>query len=593
MHQDQNTINLNQRNQPEFPHLPIPSKNEIKELPRAMSKNKPVAYDGISDNIFHIHGKCAKPNTDNESKDCSKKIQFCRSIWDKDYWCTSQSNTHFQARLLPLNKVHPKTPSANQYRPIVISSPILKMAESYVKKKLLTFCKDEIEPEQVGFVKGFNINVNLYRLGNIIRQNQKKRRGRKKLYLLFVDFKAAFDSVRRDLLYETLTNRNILTEQEVQLVRFLHHKLSIHLDQHKCSTSRGVPQGSAISPLLFNIYIDSLIKELKRGSLSTSKTLAYADDILFCTYDQSELVQKIKTIEEWSSRNGMQLNKNKSGILTINRKEEMQEGENIEGIPLVRTYKYLGIIINEKFDIKDHIKSLKRKINFIQRKFFYVFRKNSVKFRINSFQVFMSPLFSHLNGILYFMNQTEKMKIINLWKRTFKKFLGIKINTRNELLMEFLPYDFKERLIQDTIRYDEKLKERLDECLDRTIEQKQNFFQRNQNLSPNKIQSSCIDSITTLLNLIGKKCEWTNRRIKEQDLKTYFNTDLEKVIRHALDPPPHVESSPYLLALDRLMTALKNNGIRGVTELILPDRSAENISISSANAIEIAVRNAR
>ena len=61
-------------------------------------------------------------------------------------------------------------------------------------------------------------------------------------------------------------------------------------------------------------------------------------------------------MEIWSKENKMIINKKKSGIIihkkrrTKNKKGQIKE---IEGIPICKKYKYLGIIINEPVNAKD------------------------------------------------------------------------------------------------------------------------------------------------------------------------------------------------------------------------------------------------
>ena len=66
------------------------------------------------------------------------------------------------------------------------------------------------------------------------------------------------------------------------------------------------------------------------------------------------LKEVIDKIFKWTNRNLMTVNKTKSGIIFHNnrsrgRKKKRLE-DNINGIPIVKTYKYLGIMINESMD---------------------------------------------------------------------------------------------------------------------------------------------------------------------------------------------------------------------------------------------------
>jgi hypothetical protein len=582
------------KNPTPFPELPNLERNEIKRIARNFSRDKAIAFDGFEDHLFRIHPKCSEANEQDECKECKQKIYFISEIWSKSYWSDKQSKKHMISRLIPLNKIHPKTPETHQYRPIVVTSPIVKMLESYVHKKLATYCKENIKKQQIGFAQGCSIHTNLFRLGNEIYKNQRKRKGRKKIHMLFVDLKSAFDSVHRETLYKLLETRNILTNPEISLIKFIHENLKVELNGENCLTSKGVPQGSKISPLLFNIYLNTLIEELEETLLDSakSKIFAYADDLLVTTYSQSDTKNAIQKIESWCSRYKMKMNKKKSGILLLNKKKEEPLPEPLNGIPYVETYKYLGVVMNSQFTIKDHIKKLEKKINFICCKLYYVFKKNSIKFRINSFNVFIAPLFSQMNGLIYFMNKSEKTKYLGLWKLTLKRMIGLNRNVKNTIFNKFVPYNPIKKILEDKSKYKEQINERFQEEFDERIETTQDIFNIDHEQTFTRINKKANCFIITLLKTIGKKIR-RRKRLKSGHLEEYFNMELEKIVETSLTDPdePNIKER-----LNVLKASLEEDGQKGLfDELKIGslERIRRALSISSQEALDTGAINRR
>ena len=87
------------------------------------------------------------------------------------------------------------------------------------------------------------------------------------------------------------------------------------IGEEHIKTETGVPQGSCISPILFNLYIDDLIKKLNEET--SNKTWAFADDIVVVTENKEQLRKVMEIINQWSSSNSININKAKSGIMII------------------------------------------------------------------------------------------------------------------------------------------------------------------------------------------------------------------------------------------------------------------------------------
>ncbi len=78
--------------------------------------------------------------------------------------------------------------------------------------------------------------------------------------------------------------------------------------------SKGVLQGSVLSPLLFNLYIEDLIDILKKR-VPENQIYAYADDFMIEAHNITQMRRIIQDILQWCNTNKMSLNHSKCGII--------------------------------------------------------------------------------------------------------------------------------------------------------------------------------------------------------------------------------------------------------------------------------------
>jgi hypothetical protein len=91
-----------------------------------VGRNKGIAYDAIPDCTFAIGlAKCCRWNAD-YCEECWKKIDFGKQLLRKEYWDEQACQLHLKGRLVAFNKKHPKVPELQDYRPIIVMSPVAK-----------------------------------------------------------------------------------------------------------------------------------------------------------------------------------------------------------------------------------------------------------------------------------------------------------------------------------------------------------------------------------------------------------------------------------------------------------------------------------
>ena len=137
----------------------------------------------------------------------------------------------------------------------------------------------------------------------------------------------------------------------------------------------GVRQGCLISPRLFIIFIKELEKELKnsncRGISLASAVgiflLMYAHDVALIADTLVELQRKLKALESFCQKWGMEVNLAKTKIIVFRNGGKLSSKEkflyNGKTIDIVTHYKYLGIVFNLRLTWGHAIKELAGKVN--------------------------------------------------------------------------------------------------------------------------------------------------------------------------------------------------------------------------------------
>ena len=407
-----------------------------------LSRNKALAEDITDDNTLF--------NAIQESPKVAE--QFCE-IWDPEVMNTKEMKHFLTGRLIPLNKVHPATPTRLQIRPIVALSPLVKLLEARFAQSLHKYMDTNMIESQTGFVRNMGTHVNLTRLLDKCCEAKKVKRP---MAILFIDLKSAYNNVRLEKLFQILRQKEILRNTEVDFLQALYAHTAITIGKHKVFIRKGVMQGSTISPSLFNIYLETLLIRLAE-LMPIEDILAYADDIAICVYELKVLENVIKYIKEWCCEYGIPLNEAKSGVLNIKHRSNARvlcTNSVICGIPKVNKYKYLGVWIDEYINPTTHLNMQEKKIDFLIFKLSMIPKAAiSPRFLINLWTLLIRPNFDYALCMLGFNPKYKGDKIVKASIGSLKKLLRLRITFPTKLIMGLMgynPFEFARELTQNS-----------------------------------------------------------------------------------------------------------------------------------------------
>ncbi|KAK3246381.1 hypothetical protein CYMTET_44081 [Cymbomonas tetramitiformis] len=269
------------------------------------------------------------------------------------------------------------------YRPIALLEGVFKLYTSQIANMLSTFCETQgiLAQAQEGSREKRNTLRQLTRVTNAIEDANVSGR---ELHGLYVDFENAYGSVDHNKLLHTMQYLGI-PDELTQVVRDVlgtqsHDTMSMNTrvggeTSHKTvQVQRGLLQGDSMSPLLFIIYQEPLLRWLEVGEhgyqhkyaaeqerLGPLRTTAgaFVDDLLILCptiFHMRAQLHKLQAFSQWSE---LKINLTKSAITGIKNgvsiPEQLHKDLKMVGVDgklshfkILKpddTYKYLGVLL--------------------------------------------------------------------------------------------------------------------------------------------------------------------------------------------------------------------------------------------------------
>ena len=243
----------------------------------------------------------------------------------------------------------------DNYRGITLLSVPGKILNRIILERIKGKMDQTLREQHAGFRQDRSCTDQIATLRIIVEQSIEWNSS---LYINFVDYEKAFDSVDRETLWKVLRHYGV-PKKLVNIIKNSYEGMTcrvIHEGQltKNFEVKTGVRQGCLLSPFLFILIIywvmKTATKEKRNGIQWTMQTqldeLDFADDLALLSHSHRQMQDKTTELALISERVGLKINKRKTKILRTNAICEtpiMLEGETLEE---VKDFRYLGSIVD-------------------------------------------------------------------------------------------------------------------------------------------------------------------------------------------------------------------------------------------------------
>ena len=279
------------------------------------------------------------------------------------------------AIIIPLLKAGKSAKDLASYRPISLTSCVVKLLERMIATRLYHLAETQgmFSPLQAGFRKGRGCDDQISRIIQAI-ENGFQAKPMKRSVLVLLDFSKAYDTVWRERLLLSMINKGV----PMMFIRWLHAFLQNRQAKVKfCGTNsnsrvmrQGLPQGSVLSPILFLFYIDNLADILPESVVIAM----FADDvtILSTDKDREEATRKAQVatdiVAAWAKEWKLSLNTDKSEVSFFSTWAKEAKWEptivvNGDTIKFKPTPRLLGVILDRQLNFGPQVETLREKLS--------------------------------------------------------------------------------------------------------------------------------------------------------------------------------------------------------------------------------------
>ena len=323
----------------------------------------------------------------------------------------------------PAHKKDEKVKKEN-YRPICTLPPLSKVFERILCNQINLFMNDKLSHKLCGFRKGYSTQYALIKLLENWRHHLENK---DVVGVILCDLSKAFDTLPHDLLIAKLEAYGFGQKS----LKLIYDYLNDRKQQCKVGSaystwldvSTGVPQGSVLGPLLFNIFINDFFDFIEE-----SEVCNFADDNTLYSAGKSldevicKLEKDMKKTMIWFENNSLAANPKKFQLMFLGTNKIVKKCLNINGNICISksTVLLLGVNIDWKLNFNTHVNYICSKASAKVKALHRLRLKLDSKQKMILYNSFLMSMFNYCPVVWMFCGKTANERINNIQKRALQ-----------------------------------------------------------------------------------------------------------------------------------------------------------------------------
>uniref|UniRef100_A0A8C1G2X1 Reverse transcriptase domain-containing protein n=1 Tax=Cyprinus carpio TaxID=7962 RepID=A0A8C1G2X1_CYPCA len=414
--------------------------------PPAIPLSTPPALQICEDDVRQVFRKNKRrkaPGPDGVTPACLKTCAdqlapIFSQIFNRSLELCEVPSCFKRSTIIPIPK-KPKITGLNDYRPVALTSVVMKSFEKLVLAYLKDITGPLLDPLQFAYRANRSVDDAINMGLHFILQHLDKTGTY--VRILFVDFSSAFNTIIPTVLQTKLTQLSVPSSICQWITSFLTDRQQLvrlgKFMSNSCSTNTGAPQGCVLSPLLFSLYTNDCTSKDP-----FVKLLKFADDTtligLIQDGDESAYRQEVEQLAVWCSLNNLELNtlKTVEMIVDFRRNPPALPPLTIMNstVAAVESFRFLGTTISQDLKWDNHIDSIVKKA---QQRLYFLRQLRKFNLPQELLKQFYSAVIESVlcTSITVWFGSATKSDIRRLQRtvRTAERIIGTPLPTLQEL----------------------------------------------------------------------------------------------------------------------------------------------------------------